>query len=265
MKKNLFTYLLICCLCAFSLSACFGFHTGVETIRIRSYVAAFGEPVAFQMELTDRNNIVLYWSTGRWFNFRDIGFEGRRYDELAALYSDLNYNRRIRTMGLPTGRSYVSNRIASINVVSDADFNAELPAGISLANFVRLLSVSPVRFIESGYQETFNWQRNYPAHFLRETATFYQFFVRDVDGRNLSQNHFPISKVLSELEPDDFRLLGTGDQFFLPSGNDSDRRGWFFGFLVFDKQPENLGTHNLTVTIYRTNGQVLSQTIAKTF
>ena len=263
MKKKSFTYLLIYCLCAFSLSACFGFHTGIETARIRSYVVAFGEFTSFGMELTDRNNIALYWSgTGRWVNFENRGFEGRRYDELATQYNDLNYNRRTRFGPLPAGRSYVSNRITSINVVSDTDFNAEHPAGTSLANFVRLLSVSPMRFIESGYRETFDWQRNYPADFLRETATFHHSFVHDmIDRRSFPQYHFPISEVLSELEQSDFRLLGTGDQLYLPSGS----RGWFFGFLVFDKEPENLGIHNLTVTIHRTNGQVLSQKIAKTF
>ena len=262
MKKKFFTHLLMCVLCAFSLSACFGFNTGIETERIRSYVVAFGEFTSFGMELTDRNNIVLYWpgTDGRWVSFQDRGLEGRRYDELATQYNDLSYNRKTRFGPLPP-RRYVSNGIVSIDMVSDTDFDAEYPAGTSLANFVRLLSVSPMRFIESGYRATFNWQRDYPACFLRETATFHNYFMRDVNGRNFPQNHFPISEVLSELAQDDFRLLGTGDKFPLPSG------GWelFFGFLVFDKKPENSGTHNLTVTIRRTNGRILSQTIEKAF
>ena len=263
MKKNTFTYLLMCGLCIFLLSACFGFHTGDEVRRIRSYVVAFGEPTAFQLQLTDKNNIVLYWSNfSRWVTFQDVGYRGRRYDELATQYNDLGYNRRTRFIGFPDGRSYVSNGIASIDVVSDTDFDTKHPASTSLANFVRLLSISPIRFIESGYRKTFDWHNNYPTDFLRETATFHRFILREIDGRNLYQNSFPISKLLSELEQSDFRLLGTGDKFYLPS---SGSRNWFFGYLVFDKEPENLGTHNLTVTIYRTNGQVLSQTIEKTF
>ena len=251
MKKNTFiTYLLIC-LCAFLLSAC----CKVETVRIRSYVVAFGEPTSLRIELTDSNNIALYWTNfSRWTFFQSTGLDGVRYDELAALYNDLSYNRIIEFWGTPPGRSYVSNGIVSIDVRSNRDFDAEHPVGTSLAGFVRLLSVSPIRFIESGYQETFDWCNDYPVDFLRETAIF-------EDWAPLRQNHFPVNEMLSKLEPDDFRLLGTGDRF----PQSSDGLGWFFGFLVFDKKPENLGTHNLTVTIRRTNGRMLSQTIEKTF
>ena len=262
MKKNTFTYLLMCCLCAFLLSACGGMWV---TEKIRSYVTDFIEPTTFRMELTDRNNILLYWDWQaggwRWVTFRSRGDDRVRYDELATQYNDLSYNRRtafFSTEG-PDGRTYASTRIVSINVHSDTDFDVEHPAGTSLAGFVRLLSASPMRFIESGYQETFDWHNNYPADFLRETATFHRFIRRPERERELYQNHFPVSGLLSELVPNDFRLLGTGSRVPARHG------GWFFGFLVFDKEPENLGTHNLTVTIYRTCGQVLSQTIEKTF
>ena len=220
------------------------------TERLRSYVTDFAEPTAFEIELTDRNNISLSWvQISRWTSFQCRGDNRVRYDELAAQYNDLSYNRRVSFFSPgpgPPGRSFASNEIASINVVSDTDFSAEYPAGTSLAGFVRLLSASPMRFIESGYQKTFDWQNNRPADFLREPTL----------DRFIHQNHFPISGVLSELVPDDFRLLGTGGGCW---------NGWLFGFLVFDKEPENLGTHNLTVTIYRTDGQVLSQTIEKRF
>ena len=256
MKKNTFAYLLMCGLCAFLLSACGGRWV---TERIRSYVTSFIEPSAFQMKLTDNNNILLYWShISRWTSFWSKGDDRIRYDELATQYNDLSYNRRIgffSTSG-PEGRTYASNQIASIDVVSDTDFDAEHPAGVSLAGLVRLLSASPIRFIESGYRETFDWHNNYPADFLRETATFHRLIGRPERGRELYQNHFPVNGILSALVPDDFRLLGIGRGFW---------DGWFFGFLVFEKEPENLGTHNLTVTIYRTDGQVLTQTIEKTF
>ena len=256
MKKNAFMYLVTCGLCLLFFTVC----TRVETVRIRSYVVEFMAPAAFQMQLTDNNNIVLYWSNfSQRVSFQDRGTNGRLYDEFATRYNDLSYNRRTRFMGFPEGRSYVSNGIVSVDVRSDTDFNAEHPAGASLANFVRLLSASPIRFIESGYRETFDWRRDYPVDFLRETATFYWI----IGGwEPLHPNSFPVNEVLSEFEPDDFRLLGVGGGFFpLPSGD----FGWFFGFLVFDREPENLGTHNLTVTIYRTCGQVLSQTIEKRF
>ena len=248
--KKIFTYLLIC-LCILFLTACP--YTGAETIRMRSFVTGFGEPAAFRMELTDRNNIALYWEgrETRFATFRSQGLDRVRYDELAARYNDLSYNRIIRFVA-HTGRDYVSNGIASIEVVSDADFDTDHPAGTSLAHFVHLLSASPIRFIESGYRETFDWN-NRPVIFLRETSIF------DLFGGN--SHRFPVNRLLAELEPDDFRLLGIGQSIYRPSWGWS----WFFGFLVFDKEPENLGTHNLTVTIYRTCGQVLRQTIAKTF
>ena len=276
MKKNTLIPFLLCGACVFFLVACPIKVPDLSEKRIRSYVVAFGEATSFGMELTDRNNILLYWTPywrpdltpgqtpTRWVSFQSRGVERQRYDALATQYGDLSYYRITRFNGLPP-RMYVSNRIVSIDVRSDMDFNAEYPAGASLAGFVRLLSVSPIRFIESGYRETFDWHRNYPVDFLRETATFHQFIPGDLTSNNrwipLYPNHFPISGMLSELEQDDFRLLGIGREF-LPSMRWA---GWFFGFLVFDKEPENLGTHNLTVTIYRTCGQMLSQTIEKTF
>ena len=246
-------------------------------VKTRSFVLAFGEPSAFQMQLTDNNNVIIYWSRiGQWFTFQSTGFAKFRYEELTAQHNDTGYVRM--TLAIeggernPVRRTYIFNNIASIDVISDTDFNTEYPAGTSLAGFVRLLSVSPMHFIESGYQETFDWHNNYPVDFLREAATI-DCFVGDFFGAHTEYrmskypNHFPISKLLSELEPDDFRLLGIGTSFSNRSWQQGwhSHIGWFFGFLVFDKKPENLGTHNLTVTIYRTCGQVLSQTIEKTF
>ena len=267
MKKNNFIRFLICVLCVLFLTACccgFSFRrNNISDVKTRSYVLAFGEAASFQMQLTDNNNIILYWSSEsiRWFPFERT--RPTRYDEFVERYNDLGYYRVISlspTCPLPPPW-YISNRIVSIDVRSDTDFNAEHPAGTSLAGFVRLLSVSPMRFIESGYQETFNWHNNYPADFLRETDEFHRHLPYLL-GHPSHQNHFPISELLSKLEPDDFRLLGTGASFPLPSRG----RGWFLGFLVFDKEPDNPGTHNLTITIHRSGqGQVLSQTIEKTF
>ena len=262
--KKIFTYLLIC-LCLLFLTAC---PVKMEVTRIRSFVVGFNEATSFEMQLTEDSNIALYWSNlGRWVFYSDRGLERMRYDELASRYNDLGYNRITGTATVPIHRSYISNRITSIDVVSDTDFNAEHLAGTSLAGFVRLLSASPMRFIQSGYQETFDWDRDFPANFLKEATLFSWLRIGGYFNRyhrwvSTYPNHFPINEVLSELERDDFRLLGTGGTYHpSPSGGE----GWLFGFLVFDKKPENLGTHNLTVTIYRTCGQVLRQTIRKTF
>ena len=269
MKKNFIRYSLMCGLCVLMLYGCYGcfpLEPSKSEEKTRSFVTAFSEPTSFGMELTNNNNILLYWSLNwrpnRWVTFRCIGTNGVRYNELVTRYNDLSYNRVTVFYFLP--RMYISNEITSIDVISNRDFDAEHPAGTSLAGFVRLLSVSPIRFIESGYQETFDWHNNYPEDFLRETATFHESIPGHSTTCNgwepLYPNHFPISGVLSELVANDFRLLGVGGTG-LPRNHDD----WFFGFLVFDKEPENVGTHRLTVTIHRTNGRVLSQTIEKTF
>ena len=268
MKRNTFICLIACGLCLFFLTAC-PIKLREFDKRTRSYVLAFGETTVFpRMQLTNNNNIILYWRAYEdviWFRFQSTGFDKRRYDELAARYNDLNYYRVTTFSNISHNplRMYISNRITSIDVRSDTDFNAEHPAGASLSGFVRLLSASPMRFIESGYQDTFDWYNNYPTDFLRETYEFHRFIHSEWRRDRmvpLHQNHFPISEVLSALEPNDFRLLGIGHTFPLPSG-----RVWFFGFLVFDKEPDSPGTHNLTVTIRRANGQTLTQMIEKTF
>jgi len=126
---------------------------------------------------------------------------------------------------------------------------------------VRFLSVSPIRFIQSNYGETFDWEN--VCLEIRELlfieATGLPFCY--------AERHFPVKGKLADLTQESFLLLGTGtDSHWIPyPGWGNTTPGVFIGYLVFEQEPKISGVHELTVTIRLGDGRVLSRTIEKVF
>jgi len=222
----------------------------------RSYIMAFYDYNDFLLELTPAGNIVLLWNPSNIIRSAMFKSNTREsvalYDLLCQKYNDMNYNKKIRYIKYPTFRYYHTNEIVAIDVVSDNDFN-EYSAGASLSNVVHLLSASPKQFIQSNYQNIFDWNINQPQKFTKEPLfrSYFSFYGFQ-DGRRVDSQHHPVAGFLSELEQSDLQLLGLGNESI--------------GFLVFDKLPERMHEiHKFTVTIHLEDGRVLSQTIAKSF
>ncbi len=79
------------------------------------------------------------------------GEEKTRFDALCAKHNDTSFNQRIRyTMPSPPHK-YLGFDLVSINVTSDADFDAEHPAGASLNDIVQFIAYTPYPFIQRRY------------------------------------------------------------------------------------------------------------------
>jgi hypothetical protein len=224
-------------------------------------VVCFWEAESIGLELKN-NNIAMYWRDGRMVSFESKGEDAVRYDALCTKYNDLSYNKKTRYIEYIGCREYSSNEIFSIDVTTAVDFDEEHPAGSSLGDVVRLLSASPIKFIQSGYKETFDWNTQYPKEFLKETNNFDKYFC--FDDVLVAPHHHPVQGLLTELKQDDLQLLGLG--YSIPSSADPNSvYGYFFGYLTFEKEPAEPGVHELTVTVRLADGRMLSQTIEKKF
>ena len=260
MKTKIFCIFLGLCLFAISPFSC----DRVTEERIRSYVVSFFELNTIALELTENDNIVMYWrEITRTTTYQSKGEDAAHYDALCAKYNDLGYNKKTRYIEYIGCREYTSNEIVSIDVVSNVDFDADHPAGASLGDIVHFLSVSPMRFIQSNYKETYDWSQQ-PPEFGEETFDFCY------DEKPVDVHHHPVYGKLTELKQNDLQLLGQG-LYSLgrgPSATPPDHSpgsGYFFGYLTFDKEPDVSDVHEITVTVLLADGRALSHTIEKTF
>ena len=147
--------------------------------------------------------------------------------------------------------------------MSNVDFDMEHPAGSSLGDLVHLLSISPIRFIQSNYRETYDWNAQYAQEILNKYTDFPLDFCYSGE-EPVDAHHHLVYGILTELRQNDLQLLGRG--YSNPySPNPSLPYGYFFGYLTFEKEPDMLGVHELTVTVRLADGRILSQTIEKTF
>ena len=65
----------------------------------------------------------------------------------------------------------------------------------------------------------------------------------------LSQNYYPIDKLLSEISINEMEMM--------PSE--------YFGYLIFEVAPTGLKEHQLTITISLSDGKIIVKTIKKLF
>jgi len=257
MKKNRFFKILGCALSLLLVASC----TKETTVTLRSFVTKFTNYGTFSLVITEKDHIVMYWyNRTEVLTYDSRGEAKRRFEEVTQRLGDVAYNQRVRFIGSIPCQRYPYNEILSISVVSDTDFCAEHPAGSSLNGLVRFLSVSPIRFIQSGYRETFDWNnacQQTQALMLDETRVF-------ICGRQI---HFPVKGKLADLTQEDFLLLGTGDSspWWPKPGYGTTLPGHFIGYLTFEQTPEISGVHEITVTIHLADGRVLSRSIEKEF
>lgn len=118
---------------------------------------------------------------------------GDRFREIGAFYGDTYYNKP----SYPGGPTALCNELTSIELVSNCDFNGR-PPGTSLGDVVDLIASSAIPFLESGYEDWFDWSdTEYKGNYL---------------PRGLTGFH-SVSGPLSELDPAELRLLLAYDVF----------------------------------------------------
>ena len=102
-------------------------------------------------------------------------------------------------------RDYLRADFTQVKVWSDADFDAEHPAGSSLNDITRFVAFSPMPYLRSGYQAEYQWDEQY-------RKSLEQLF----SGLNIRTSYvYPIDKKVSELTADDMQMLKLGEFSFL--------------------------------------------------
>ena len=222
-----------------------------KTVLFRSYINMYDYSENIQLRITDAGNIAIYREyTSKEdniktasYSFKSKGENKKIYDELCKIHNDLSYNKKRSYIVAPLWGRCSAIDFREIDVVSDKDFDAEHPAGTSLKDIVRFVSVSPKKFIDSGYKETFNWRRNKPKIFKKEKETDKLFDYSE------SKNYFPINGLLKDIGKDEMQMLPVNTH----------------GILFFDKEPTAEKEHTLTVTIDIGERKKLVRTITKVF
>ena len=221
-----------------------------KTILFKSYMTIYYYSENIQLRITDAGNIAIYREyTSKEdniktasYSFKSKGENKKIYDELCKIHNDLSYNQKRSYIVAPLWGRCSAIDFKEIDVVSDKDFDSEHPAGMSLKDIVRFVSISPKKFIDSGYKETFNWRRNKPKIFKKESMISSMFHEE-------TENYFPINGLLKDIGKDEMQMLPEDTH----------------GILFFDKEPTAEKEHTLTVTIYIGARKKLVRTIKKVF
>ena len=221
-----------------------------KTILFKSYVTRYFYSENIQLRITDAGNISIYreyMSENKKvktaiYSFNSKGEEKKIYDELCKIHNDLSYNQKRSYIADPLWGKCSAIDFREIDVVSNKDFDSEHPAGKSLKDVVRFVSISPKQFIDSGYKATFDWKKNEPGFFAKDPMIPSMF-------QSETGCYFPINGLLSDIGKDEMQMLPVNTH----------------GILFFDKQPTAEKEHSLTVTIYTREGKKFVRNITKVF
>ena len=210
----------------------------------RSYITEYCYSEDIDLDTTKAGNIIIR-SNGviNRYSWKDKGEEKRRYEEFCRNHNDLTYNKKREYRHSPEWGVCSAVDFIEIDIVSNKDFDSEHPAGTSLKDIVRFVSVSPKKFIDSGYKETFNWEKKEPKIFKKEEETDKLFDYSEL------KNYFPINGLLKDIGSDEMQMLPVNTH----------------GILFFDKEPTAEKEHTLTVTIDIGERKKLVRTITKVF
>ena len=209
----------------------------------KSYVTRYCKFEDIGIDTTKAGNIIIR-GKGRvkQYSWRDEGGEKTTYEALCRKHNDLTYNKKREYHLRPEWGVCSAVDFREIDIVSDKDFDSEHPAGTSLKDIVRFVSISPKKFIDSGYKETFNWRRNKPQIFRKDSIIQIMFLSE-------TESYFPINGLLKDIGTDEMQMLPVNTH----------------GILFFDKEPTTEKEHTLTVTIYISERKKLVRTITKVF
>ncbi len=86
-------------------------------------------------------------------SFRSTGEDKELYDSICAENGDTSFNRDVTLIVDLINISSSYPDVASINVTSDKDFDAEHPAGTPLNDCLEVTFYSAYQYIQSGYNE----------------------------------------------------------------------------------------------------------------
>ena len=209
----------------------------------KSYVTRYCEYENIDIDTTKSGNIIICGKGEvKQYSWRHKGEAKKKYEELCRTHNDLTYNKKREYHHSPEWGVCSAIDFREIDVVSDKDFDTEHPAGRSLKDIVRFVSISPKQYIDSGYTATFDWKKNEPGFFAKDPMIPSMF-------QSETGCYFPINGLLSDIGKDEMQMLPVNTH----------------GILFFDKQPTAEKEHSLTVTIYTREGKKFVRNVTKVF
>lgn len=180
--------------------------------------------------------------------------EENLYEGLCQKHGDNKYNKVVHYLIQFSEPLHNASDLLSVKIFSDRDFDAEHPAGTSLADIVRFLSCSPKEYIGSGYKIKYKYDPELLSYEFRNTWGIYYRYSNKTEFE-----YYPIDKMLCDVTQDDLVLLGHHEIC------DSSYTPVKFCSLFFEKMPVGSGEHLITVEITTDDGRVLSGEIAMDF
>jgi hypothetical protein len=238
--KNIFAFFFILML-LIQIQSC----NKVENHKFQSYINTYMEHKDIGVYVTDSGNIQLRGEMReKLYSWRSTGYDKEVYDSLCNANNDISYNKKRDFIAAPEWGLASTLCINGIDIISNTDFDQNHLAGASLNDIVMFISVSPKRYIDSGYIDTHNWETAFPNSFEKEQR-LYRF--KNYPDRSY---YFPIEKLLSEMHQDEIKM--TIPEFSL-------------GFLVFEFEPTGAKEHELTITISLCDGSNIEKTLVKVF
>lgn len=175
----------------------------------------------------------------------------QRYKDKCAEHGDEGFPFEFRYGPDLMPNSFPDKDFTAIEVVSDADFDEQRPAGSRLDDMMLFCSASPWPFIRSGYSRQADWSDGDIPFVMRH----YYHIVEPYDTEN-SRSYHPVYGKASEMGADELTLLG---------GDEGGGRRGLIGVMTFLKEPDSGGEHNITVTLVAADGERYSASVAVTF
>jgi hypothetical protein len=220
-----------------------------ERVYLRSFVTEYREPDKLILHKSNGDIHIIIDNAGFIGNYLSEGSEKSRYDRICEKHNDMSYNRRVTIADPPPPHSHIYADLASIEIVSDADWDDGHLAESSLNDITTFFAPSPKKYIDSGYKETYNWNDYTGEKYWSETSYpgEYPYGVT----KDKSPYH-PVTKMVSDLTSDDMMLLGGGS-------------GRIIAILKFSILPTENKEHNITVTLTTDEGKTFSATINMVF
>lgn len=184
-------------------------------IKTSTYVQGYWPLEGISAYVTPQKTIWLYEYVKDNSGVISPASNGERFAELSEKHSDRDFSGNLLEDNLPKN-FFFAHDFSSISITSDADYDEAHPAGNSLADIARFITVTPAKYVASRYTETFDWdqyehQEMFEGYFanavMKNGSTEYQpghqTFGRD--------KVFPVYKMVNALSTQDMTLLGLGD------------------------------------------------------
>jgi len=153
-------------------------------VNIPHYIQGYWDFDSLIVQKKDDNCVhICIPSDSRMYCYCSDGEEHReRYERLCSDNSDDNYKPRLTPRGGGVYRAVSAHDIVSIDVVSDADFDAEHLAGTSVSDIMAYVGASAKPYIDSGYtQSVVEYESRHPliAYFGKVIPSYFSSMIRE--------------------------------------------------------------------------------------